>query len=172
MKSGRILYLVIGFFAGVIYLVACSGSGNSVAAAIINAIDIVYDNATSGLTAINVQTAIDEVVDRLKSLEGCNSDQLVGTWNGTDYDDNGNEKSFNITFNDDGSYTCTCTSSCVQECATSGTWEIKANDLMLLMVPVNDKIGYFPVLVKSTSDSSLTLVWRQMAHVAMLAKSL
>ena len=64
MKQNKLVLLMAGFLAGMMYVVACGTTGQSIAAAIGNAIDVVYDNTTSGLTATTVQGAIDEIVSK------------------------------------------------------------------------------------------------------------
>lgn len=104
MRKTGIFYLAIGFVIGVIW-VSCNGAqiANTVASAITNAVDVVYDNTTSSLTAINVQAAIDELKSLLerKNL----SSQLVGTWNGTVDEDP--MKTMTLTLNADTTYSCT-----------------------------------------------------------------
>ncbi|MFC1708304.1 hypothetical protein ACFL59_16045 [Planctomycetota bacterium] len=68
-KAPAHLYLSIGFFAGAVF-VSCSGGGGTsvpatLAAAIGNAIDVVFDNGTTGLAATNVQDALDETNAKL-----------------------------------------------------------------------------------------------------------
>ncbi len=108
----KIFYVVLGFVAGVGYIVACSsgqlaGVGASLAAAIGNAVDVVFDNTKSGLTSTNVQDALDEITaqhgDRLAAL-------LVGTWAGNEYGMTGygsRKTPMTLTFNADGTFSCT-----------------------------------------------------------------
>ncbi len=111
MRNGKFLYITLGFIAGVFYIAACgtgSNSGNisdSIAGTIINAADVLFDHTSSGLSASNVQSAIDEVnakVQRnnLKSiLEGA-------TWTSRPAGES-SPSGDTITFNEDGTYSCT-----------------------------------------------------------------
>ena len=49
------------FMAGAAFGVACNESAPAVAAVVVKALEVAYDNTTSGLGASNVQAAIDEV---------------------------------------------------------------------------------------------------------------
>ena len=146
MKKWKVGYLVLGFVVGVSYLVACGGSSSSVAAAIGNAIDVVYDNVTSGLTAINVQAAIDEnaaAITDLQSSGSTLSDQIVGTWNGsmsgTDY---------TITLSSDGTQTNDIDGSCFD-----GTYVVAGNMLILQCDDTNRVYG------AGIADSTLYLTY-------------
>ena len=118
MKKSKALYLATGFVIGVLY-VSCNGAqvANSIAATIGNAIDVVFDNTSSGLTATTVQGAIDEVASsvdgintRVTSLEGSElADLLIGAWTGTEYCEHCDQSETyetSFTFNADGTYSC------------------------------------------------------------------
>lgn len=77
MKKTNLSYLVLGFIAGIAYLVACGGGTSSIADIIGRAIDISYSNTSSGLSAENVQDAIDEIL--------LSTDAIAGTWQGILY---------------------------------------------------------------------------------------
>ena len=71
MANDRRIFLCIGFLAGVICITSCGSSGGTpaIAATIGNAIDVLYDCATSQMTGANLQEVIDEVDARLDTLE-------------------------------------------------------------------------------------------------------
>ncbi len=62
-----VTYVLLGFLCGVLWF---SGVGSAIAQAVADAVDIVYANGTSGLTATDVQAAIDEIDGRLDTVEG------------------------------------------------------------------------------------------------------
>ncbi|MDO8526898.1 MAG: hypothetical protein Q7T03_04325 [Deltaproteobacteria bacterium] len=117
MKIKKLLLIVTGFVAGIAFISACgSGSGNgvgplaSIAATIGNAVDVVFSNGKSKLTATNVQDALDEVDGRVDTLEAKNgiadlSTTLIGTWTGKTYIGKG-IFSTHITFKSDKTFTC------------------------------------------------------------------
>ena len=57
----KYFYLSIGFVVGVFFLTSCGGGGTAISAIIGSAIEVIFDNTTSSLTANNVQNAIEEV---------------------------------------------------------------------------------------------------------------
>ena len=63
----RLGYVLLGVIIGVMW---AAGVGDAIAQVVGNAVDIVYDNTTSGLTASDVQAAIDEIEGRLDTVEG------------------------------------------------------------------------------------------------------
>jgi len=76
MKT-KVTYLIVGFIACLFYIVACGGSTKSIPEAIgdvaddvVQAASILYTNAQSGLEAVNVQDAIDEVVAHINTATG------------------------------------------------------------------------------------------------------
>lgn len=77
MRKTKLNYLVLGFIAGIAYLVACGGGASSIADIIGKAIDVSYNNTSSGLSAENVQDAIDEIL--------LSEAAITGTWQGTLY---------------------------------------------------------------------------------------
>ncbi len=137
MKKSKMMYLTIGFIAGVTYLVACGSSTSSIAETIGNAIDVVYDNETSGLAATNVQTAIDEVSTSLNNLSlstgKLTSQLLVGNWSGTGY--NPEETTANLYLNADGTYSCSGQFSILTDdnpaCLQALSWDVVANSIRL-----------------------------------------
>ena len=137
MKRIRYLYLVAGFIAGIVYVTACGGASNGIAASIGNAIDVLYTNTTSALSATNVQAAIDELLNRIKVLEasGTKTTDLIGTWVGEVYS-NGTDEPENvaITFNEDGTYSCDQSSRLSLEIPAEGNWLLKGNTIILAQV--------------------------------------
>src|SRR3989338_1060145 len=115
-KKSKFTYIFTGFIAGIVYIIACSGGSGaggvatSIAASIGNAVDVLFDNKNSGLTATNTQAAIDEVMDKLsaKNLR----QNLIGTLVGTEYGSSGLASSSayelpaTLTFNEDGTFAC------------------------------------------------------------------
>lgn len=93
--------------AGAIYVVACGGGGSTVAA-VLNALEIVYDNSTSDLAATNVQAAIDEVEGRVDALEAADDFDalIVGEWTGSERTVYDVVDDITFTFNADGTYSC------------------------------------------------------------------
>lgn len=57
----KLTFISAGFLAGVIWIAACGGGSASIAETIATALEVSYDNATSGLTATTVQAALDEL---------------------------------------------------------------------------------------------------------------
>lgn len=57
----KLTFISVGFLAGVIWIAACGGGSASIAETIATALEVSYDNATSGLTATTVQAALDEL---------------------------------------------------------------------------------------------------------------
>jgi hypothetical protein len=112
-KISGLSLLFVGFMAGVIYIAACDGKRvtSSLAEVLENAVDVLFDSTASGLTAENVQDAIDELdtaVDTLGSQlkTGENLAQiLVGLWTGT-YCNEGICESTSMTLGSDGSFSC------------------------------------------------------------------
>jgi hypothetical protein len=113
MKIKPMIYLEVGFVAGIFYLVACGGSSSGIASAIGNAIDVLFDNTASKMVATNAQAAIDELA--YKNPTSVTPDMLVGTWTGLQYGVRSTQadistlevsNTFTITFNVDGTYTC------------------------------------------------------------------
>lgn len=61
-----------GFFGGIAFVISCSNGGGGSSASgqsVIDAINVAFDNLTSGLSATDVQEAIDEVDGRLDAVE-------------------------------------------------------------------------------------------------------
>ena len=68
-------YLSLGFFCGAAFFVGCGGGGGGTAAEaqdVVNAVDVNYTNAISGLAATNVQAAIDEIVSQMATTTATN----------------------------------------------------------------------------------------------------
>lgn len=111
MKRSALVYVMAGFLTGVIYISACGGGSNSVAASIGNAIDVIFNNTSSGLSATNAQAAIDELATKVNDLEKGNkigadlASDLVGAWTGT-YCNGADCQDISITLNSDGSLSC------------------------------------------------------------------
>ncbi len=109
MGKLKAVYVVVGFIAGIVYILSCSGGGGSggvaesIANTVINAIDVVYDNTTSKLSSTNVQAAIDELNDLIQTLQGDHSFQkkIVGTWN---FKRVYTDTTVQLTINADGTY--------------------------------------------------------------------
>ncbi len=131
MKMTRLIYLMSGFVAGVVYVAACGGTSNSVASTIGNAVDVAYDNVASALSATNVQDAIDEVVARITALETCDdiSAKVVGVWSGKIYGISADHSATSITIDADGTYTCDQSKNCVGN--NEGTWTVGGNTLFV-----------------------------------------
>ena len=70
IREQGLKWLCVGFFLGIAFVGACSSGGTAIAQAIIEALDVVYDNSASGLQATNVQAAIDEVHGNQTALGG------------------------------------------------------------------------------------------------------
>ena len=71
--------VAVGFMAGIVWVAACGGSAGSnitesIADALMAAIDVSYDNAESGLTSSNVQAAIDELKASIDGLPASSND--------------------------------------------------------------------------------------------------
>lgn len=69
-KLTQVGFALAGFLAGAVFVASCRDGGSltftgAVGAAVAEAIDILYSNATSGLAATNVQAAIDELDGRV-----------------------------------------------------------------------------------------------------------
>ncbi len=61
-KYFRDVYLIgISFIAGVLFIVQCGGSAKSMAESVMQALNITFDNAATGLSADNVQDAVTEL---------------------------------------------------------------------------------------------------------------
>lgn len=105
----KYVFLMMGFVVGILYVAACGTDvPSSLADAVVHAIDVVFDNAASGLTATNVQAAIEEVGGRVDTLEGNTptASSLVGTWTfATPFEATAQPGS--LTISADGTYTAT-----------------------------------------------------------------
>jgi|APSaa5957512535_1039671.scaffolds.fasta_scaffold66749_1 hypothetical protein len=112
----KYIFLLIGFISGSLYMIACSGSGqtgiqSSIAATLGNAIDVIFDNSESGLSSSNLQDAIEELNTKIVTLEkqfqpGSELAAIItGTWSGT-YSNEGNSTDISLTLNSDGSLSC------------------------------------------------------------------
>jgi|GEM_PF-6223988 len=106
MKKAKMSYVMLGFIVGVAYIAAC-GSGSGPVAGVLNAasnlmkaIEVGFDNATSGLESTTVQSAIDELAAR----DNITGDQLVGKWTGTMYNIDYWDYKITITFHADNTY--------------------------------------------------------------------
>ena len=132
MKYAKMLYLMLGFVAGISYLVACGGGTSSIADTIVNAIDVVYSNTTSGLSATNAQAAIDELATNQSDI--ITTTTLVGTWSLVMAYDSTNTVAGVITFNGDGTYTTEQISDPALDFCTSGRY-VLADSLLTLEKP-------------------------------------
>lgn len=169
MKATKWLYLAAGFVVGVSYLVACGGSTNSIAATIGDAVDVVYSNVTSALTATNVQAAIDEVVVRVKTLEGATSsdsittDALTGTWVGTQYYNKTPTESVTVTLGANGAFSCSggasnsalAASGVPSVCAATYTWGLKGH--IILLTPSAGGNDYRVIQVNAVDATNVAL---------------
>ena len=158
MKLSKMFYLTIGALAGITYIVACGGSGSSIADAIESALNVSYDNASSGLSATNVQTAIDEVA----SNSIASDTNLVGTWTGTQYYHGEATENATITFGADGTFSCSGGSADVTSafstgagglCGATYTWSIKGNTVLL--TNTDDPDGYRVIKIDSLTSSNV-----------------
>ena len=104
MRKLKLWYITLGFIAAVAYLVACGSGSNSIADIIGKALDISYDNSTSGLSATNVQDAIDEVSVSYNQV--LIESDLVGDWHGLIYQDQDSDKELTLTLVSDGTFSC------------------------------------------------------------------
>lgn len=122
--KGKSCYLGIGFIAGIIYVAACGGGSSisevatAAAETIGNAVDVIFSNTDSGLTATTAQGAIDEIDGRVDALEESNIEssdlatRLAGTWTGTGYYSNRcaladcSSDDITLTLNAEGSFSC------------------------------------------------------------------
>lgn len=142
MKKTPFLYVTFGFIVGIFYIAACGGAGSAIA----DAVDQLFDNSPSGLTAENVQAAIDEVEARVDTLEGQNlSTLLVGLWSGSEYSENGTIESLSITFAGDGTYTCV---------GNSSSPSLRSSDVCSSPVSWNAFKKTIRLVFNSTSSSS------------------
>lgn len=135
MKRHSFRFLIIGFLAGIVYVSACGGGTSTIAATIGDAVDVLFDNVSSGLQATNVQAAIDEVDGRIDALETGNfSTLLVGTWTGSEMDENVTwSTEGTLTLNSNGTYSCYNFLSrfTAAVCAAPVSWETKNKILKL-----------------------------------------
>lgn len=132
MKKTPLLYVTLGFIAGIFYIAACSGGNGlspsaSIAETIGSAVDILFNNSDSGLTATNVQTALDEIDGRVDALEKNDlKSLLVGSWTGkqrrTSRGLGGEEiNTVSLTINADGTYSCSIEASPADAASSSKT---------------------------------------------------
>ncbi len=99
VSSKKWFFVGIGFVLGILWA-GCGGSDGivppSIAQALGNAVDVIYDNATSGAAATDVQAALDEVDARVDVLEGASptltkyNETIPLAVNGTRYNINHN----------------------------------------------------------------------------------
>ena len=68
MKSKPIILTLCGFIAGVAFVISCGEQAKSIAEQAISAIEISFSGSNSGLTASNVQSAIDELYERIMAI--------------------------------------------------------------------------------------------------------
>jgi len=114
----KIAVFVAGAVFGIGFIIACSGksggigSSSSLAASIGSALDVLFNNSPSGLTATNVQGALDEIDSRTDILEAKDlKSLLVGSWAGQQRPARasgfGNDTdAVTLTLNADGTYAC------------------------------------------------------------------
>jgi hypothetical protein len=147
-------YIVLGFLAGCIYIYSCGGGSNGLATTIGNAVDVLFDNSTSGLSATNVQTAIDEVTANQVLVT---ADQLVGTWTGGVYDNNGRDGSipYSFVFNADGTYSCSVDDEYL--CSAGSTYQIVGNNVILLRTGLYS--NYRPAIVVSFDSTKMNFIY-------------
>lgn len=110
-KKLKYLYLATGFLAASTYFVACGGGSSTIAQAVTDAINVLFDNTESGLAAGNVQDAIDELNEKVEALQAggvlpLKQSDLVGTWNGVTLSNHGNFENISLTLNSNGTYSC------------------------------------------------------------------
>ena len=148
MKHRSFTFLIIGFLAGIAYISACGGGTNTIAAMIGDAVDVSYNNATSGMSATNVQAAIDEAAANQTLVT---TELLVGNWTGSFYsnDDSDGSVEYSLTFNADGTYSCSASE--INLCAYSGgTYQIFGNNVILFCYNGNNYRAATVVYFRST----------------------
>ncbi|MBF0107509.1 MAG: hypothetical protein HQM16_19550 [Deltaproteobacteria bacterium] len=156
MKKIKIIsWIFVGVCIGVVW--ACGSStvsdiGTAVAEALGTALEVTYDNSSSGLSATTVQGAIDEIYNNIDEDVVSESTALVGTWSGTRFfvlD----TLDIDITFNADGTWSCT---TFFQEnsdkCAAALTWQALTRGVILKHNYGGEETGeIFEVLYKSSN---------------------
>lgn len=169
MKKIKAFYLVLGFVGGIAYLVACGGSNSSIAETLGNAADVVYDNLTSALSATNMQTAVDEVVDRIKALESNSSSvttsAITGTWSGIEYYNKTAIENASMVFGANGAFSCSGgatlsalgTDSNMGLCGGSFTWSLKGHTILL--TPTAGGNNYRIIQVSSVDSTNISLIF-------------
>ena len=70
-QRSRFYYIALGFLCGFAFVIGCGGGGGgggtppAGAQEVVNAVNVLYSNAVSSLTATNVQAAIDEICSQM-----------------------------------------------------------------------------------------------------------
>ena len=106
------VFLLVGFVLGITLILHCSGGNAPVGPKDVNA-DVTADDLQT------LQTQIDALTARVEALETDNnhglSQGIVGTWN-VEYIPDPDAYSGTMTFNEDGTYSCSGTSPYIMEC--------------------------------------------------------
>jgi len=162
MKKMKFNFFVIGFLVGVVYVAACGDVGQSIADAIGDAVDVMFDNSSSGLAATDMQSAVDELDGRVDNLEGTSlGTLLVGTWTGSEFcnrcgtSSSGETTGLSFTFNADGTYSCTIADSSFSGiddiCDSPVSWTV-----LKKTIKVTFQVSSSSCAASSSSDGSST----------------
>lgn len=164
MKQTKLLFLMAGFLVGVCYVITCGGGAQSIADAVTDAVDVLFDNSSSGLTATNVQSAIDEVESRINSLESANdfSSLLAGSWTGSESDEDATTTGISLILNSSGTYSCSdfLSSFTSAVCDSPVSWDVE-NNVLKITYTVPDGFtasGNIFLPVQNVDSSNLALL--------------
>jgi len=135
-KTFIVLHTLLTFSAGALLQSSCGTVSELHGAQDSDAATLSYDNTASGLSASNLQDAIDELYAMVKLAERIDySAQIIGSWSGAEYTATINELSLNaenvsLVFNSDKTYSCQNAVELSSICST-GTWEMIGKYLVL-----------------------------------------
>ncbi|MBF0107508.1 MAG: hypothetical protein HQM16_19545 [Deltaproteobacteria bacterium] len=163
-KIKTISWIFVGVCIGVVW--ACGSStvsdiGHAVAEALGTALEVTYDNSSSGLSATTVQAAVDEVNSTLNYATAHGDDfkaLLVGTWTGTHYSDTPTGfDNISMTLGSDGSFDCDNGEGDVFYVAcddsSNATWDVLDRTIQISFIdgdPEQRYYHYVPIYVSST----------------------
>jgi hypothetical protein len=164
MKKYWMFFLVVGFVAGVSYIVSCGSGSSTNAQDVTAASDVTYDNTSSGLAATNVQDAMDDINNDKQNLP--TTAGIVGTWTGDLYwDGDRYANSATLTFTEEGEFTCEADASVSGSklrdicTASGGESRIYFTTGSALVLHPNGGGSNFTVLnITMVSDSSLSII--------------